>query len=59
MSREAHSAGKGWKPRNVNRKKYGDTLDRIFGEKPIKVWNPNEEEEKGQEDTETGQQGAD
>lgn len=59
MSREAHSAGKGWKPRPVG-ENFGKKMDEIFGVKEIKTWNPDDEEEKEpQEDTESGQQGAD
>ena len=59
MSREAHSAGKGWKPRNVDQEKFGKTMDRVFGEKPLNIWNPDEEEKEAQENTESDQQGAD
>ena len=51
MGRE-HPAGKGDTPRDVDRVKFGENMDRIFGVKPIiKTWNPDEEEKETEEDS--------
>jgi hypothetical protein len=56
MSRESHSAGKGWKPRPVS-ENFGKEMDRIFGPKEIKTWNPDEEEKE--QTTESGESAED
>lgn len=43
MSRDSHSAGKGWRPRPVG-KNFGKNMDKIFGPKEIKTWSPDEKE---------------
>lgn len=51
MSR-SHPAGKGDSPRSVDKKKFDENMEKIFGEKPIiKTWNPDEEEKEKTKDS--------
>lgn len=40
-----HEAGKGDSPRSVNRKVFEENYKDIYGEKPIKVWVPDPEDD--------------
>jgi hypothetical protein len=48
-----HQAGKGDSYRKVDSEKFRKNYEEIFGERPIKNWTPNEDEDPRKQDKES------